>query len=195
MDVTGTLKNEVFRPVTTTVVPGAIALTPYVFLILAAVPGARAFRKDNPEAVAILVGAAVLAAGLIIEDIGSHIERHFWDGELKRKHPDVDDQWFQYLRLKVQDELVGQRFLRTILLRLKFELSMAPALVVFFVGLTWFNFLFHVLGWREMTTAGIITGGLVFYLVRESHRSAEALWETRREIIAALSPRCGACPE
>lgn len=195
MDLTGTLKNEIFRPLTTTVVPGVVAVTPYVFLVLATVPGAHGFRTENPEASAVLIGTAVLAAGLIIEDVGSVIEFRFCEAllkrNLKRKDPlvDLDAQWNRYLRLRVQDELVGQRFLRTLLLRLKFELSMAPALVASLVGLWWIQVLLAPLGWRETTVVSILGVSLIAYLLYEAYRSVETLRETREEIIAAIEEK------
>jgi hypothetical protein len=201
VDLTGTLKNEIFRPLTTTVVPGVVAVTPYVFLLLATVPGAHGFRTENPEATAVLIGTAVLAAGLIIEDVGSFIEFRFCEALLKRKLKkkappvDLDAQWNRYLRLKVQDELVGQRFLRTLLVRLKFELSMAPALAISLIGLWRIQALFSPLGCREATAVSILGLFLIGYLLYEAYRSVETLWETREEIIAALEEKRGQLPE
>src|ERR1700733_7814336 len=78
----------------------------------------------------LLLALACIAAGLLVEDIGSRIESRFLDKRLGTQpgFSTHSDEWNQYLRLVFKAEPVGQRYLRAILLRFKFELGTAIAL-------------------------------------------------------------------
>lgn len=136
MDLTAPLKTEVIRPLVTLVVPGAIAIGPFVLLLGDYVQSVAKFWTEHPSASSALIILAVLAAGFIIEDIGTLVETG-WDARLRKSDPQNDEIWRKYLQLELKDELIGQRYLRTRVTVLKFELAMASALVVFWVGLFW----------------------------------------------------------
>lgn len=117
----------------------------------------------------------------------AYIERDFWDSKLAKDNEDHSDHWEQYLKLRLNDEIVGQRYLRTLLTRMKFELAMVPAFFFFWCGLLWLNRLYEL--WRPSRFA-LLTGVLLIltiYLLLESYRSASVMSQTRTLIIEAVA--------
>jgi hypothetical protein len=98
--------------------------------------------------------------------------------------------WDAYLKLELDDEIVGQRYLRIKLTWLKFELAMAPALVSLGVGLVWLHNLYDV--WHGGYGAYVACAFLVVLvagLLLESYSSATGLAKTRKRIVEAVSAR------
>ncbi len=185
MDLVSGLKNELFKPLVTLAVPGSVALGPYIMVVCARVPQALAFWKEHDGAFSAAVVVAVLAAGLLLEDVGARIETSQWDPRLRKQLAASSDEWHAYLRLRTGEEVVGQRYLRTIVTRMKFELAMSVALVLHALGLCWLNALHPTLTLCEMAGVAIAAIGLGAYLLWESYTSAYALVELRRDVIAA----------
>ena len=184
MDFSSVLKNEIFRPLATVFVPGATAIGPWVLIFGHYSKKVRWFWDLYPTAVNVMIFVAVLAAGLILEDLGSRIEIT-WDKCLIAKNPGRKGQWKQYLQLNIQDELVAQRFLRTIYIRFKFELSMSLALVSFTIGVIWLNSIQGVISTSSMAWIATILLGLAGYLLFESYASSDHLAELHEYIIEA----------
>ena len=134
----------------------------------------------NHTETSLLLALTSIASGLLVEDIGSRIESRSFDKHLsgKPKFSRHHEEWGRYLRLTFSIEPVGQRYLRTILLRFKFEVGTAIALLLsspglFFMGLTlWWSLL-----WFSLCVA--IALGLLF----EARCSHQLLSEVRHEIL------------
>ncbi len=186
MDMTAPFKTEVLRPIITLVAPGIIACGPFALILGHYVPAVKEFWTVHPNAFAVLLGLVVLAVGFVIEDIGSFVESHVWDSILAKRNPAHLKDWKRYLKLQLNDELVGQRYLRTKLVQLKFELAMSPALLVFWIGLMWLNGIHQF--WACVAT--ILVSLTVFvgvaYLLYESWKTAGVLSETRAFIPEAV---------
>jgi hypothetical protein len=121
----------------------------------------------------------IVTCGLITEDVGSRIES-LLDRRLA-KIPGFErhrEDWFDYLRLAFKVEPVGHRYLRTLVLRLKFELGMAVASLPCAVGAFWLN---CSVPWRTGIFALAVGAGLYFFA--EAKSSNRALSELRREIL------------
>src|SRR5207245_3973826 len=105
----------------------------------------------------------VIAIGLILENLGGRIEA-VWDKFINRNNNGHKDKLEAYLRLKVESEFVGQRYLRTVLVRMKFELAMLPALVSFAFGLIWLQSLYTL--WTSLRFKMLLAtiAGLFAYL-------------------------------
>ena len=186
MDFISAFKSELFRPLATLVVPGGVAIGPYVLVAAYYFPGVVSFWNEHPSAFVAIIVICILAAGLIVEDLGAFIERDFWDSKLARENEDHTDHWEQYLKLRLNDEIVGQRYLRTVLTRMKFELAMVPAFFFFWSGLLWLNRLYDL--WRASRFV-LLSGVLVIvtvYLLLESYRSASVMSATRTLIVQAV---------
>lgn len=172
--------SEVFRPLATIVIPGAIAISSWFVVLLRKFPSFRTLVESNHTETTLLLVLASIACGLLVEDIGSRIESRRFDKKLvtKASFSQHREDWNRYLRLSFTIEPVGQRYLRTILLRFKFEVGTAVALVVsgpglFRTGLPLLPSLF----WFCVCLG--LAGGLLF----EASCSHKVLSEVRHEIL------------
>lgn len=70
-----------------------------------------------------------------------------WDARRERDHPGQREaRWLPYLKLRIPEDRVGQRYLRTLVVRMKFELSLFWVLLAFLPGQQGF--------WSTGATAG-----------------------------------------
>lgn len=187
MDFISAFKSELFRPLATLVVPGSVAIGPYVLVAAYYFPGVISFWQDHPSAFVAILVICIVAAGLIVEDLGAFLERDFWDSKLAKENEDHSDHWEAYLKLRLNDEIVGQRYLRTILTRMKFELAMVPGFFFFWCGLLWLNRLYDL--WR-LSRFALLSGVILLltvYLLLESYRSASVMSATRTLIVQAVA--------
>jgi hypothetical protein len=191
MDFIAALKNEVFRPLVTLVIPGAIAIGPFILVAAYYFPQVNAFWNEHPSAFVAILIVSILTVGLILENLGSFIEWNIFDEILDRKDPEHKANWERYLQLWLNDEIIGQRYLRQNLTRLKFELSMVPGLFFFFCGLLWANRLYHL--WRNsrFIWLSLVIIVVTVLMLFEAYRSAKTLARTRSLIIEASVDRPG----
>ncbi|MDE2105217.1 MAG: hypothetical protein KGL39_48780, partial [Patescibacteria group bacterium] len=77
----------------------------------------------------------------------------------------------------------GQRYLRTIVTRLYFELSMVPALALFLVGFLCLNLFDPFIRCSGAVLISIVIAGLAVYLFYEAKRSVFVLSSLREAII------------
>lgn len=186
MDVTSAFKSEVFRPLTTVVIPGAVAVAPFVILVGYYVPVTFEFWDDHPAAVVSIITVAAIAAGLILDNIGTHIESQLFDEWLEKCRTGHKANWRTYLGLELKDELVGQRYLRGRVERLKFELSMGPALIIFAIGLTWLQIIYGIWRWPGFAVLFALLTASGLAMLYEAYKTACVLSDTRAVIIEAM---------
>jgi len=155
MDPSSFLKNELFRPLASIVLPGTIALAPFAIALANAMPEVRDFYDAEPSwFLAALIGAGVVM-GMFLENIGSSIERGI-DRCMELEYlPGHDEVWSKYLNCGTVDNN-GRRFLSSTVTRLKFLNSFMPALFLLCAGL-------GVLQWQthRWSTSTLIVGALV----------------------------------
>lgn len=182
MDPTAAFRNEVFRPLVTLVVPGATALAPYVILLRVRQFEVRQFWNDHTTSAFLVTALAAITVGLILEGVGARIETA-WDARLDKQVKGHTDTWYKYLRLTLVSEPIGQRYLRTITLALKFELAMAAALPLMYVGLLWLDRSIDLFGWKGAFIIGMLVAVLTAYLLYESWSSSKVLSRVRQELV------------
>jgi hypothetical protein len=172
--------SEVFRPLATIVIPGAMAISTWFVVLLQRFPTVRNLAEANHTETALLLALASIATGLLVEDIGSRIESRWFDKKLVKQpgFSQHDDEWDQYLRLTFNIEPVGQRYLRTILLRFKFEVGTAVALLFSCPGLFWTS-----LGYPWAAFWFAMCVALASFLLFEASSSHRVLSEVRHEIL------------
>lgn len=187
MNLTAALKNEIFRPMTTLVVPGAIATGPYLLICNCEFQAVREFSTTYQVGYSIVVFVAILAAGLILEDIGGLIELGI-DKILDNFQEGRNERWESYLKLQPPDQLIAQRYLRANVTRYYFELSAIPAFISFGVGLTWLNSIMEKPIWipDKLRWVHCAIFLLLAYLLFEAFRSAWALDKQRKRVIESL---------
>jgi hypothetical protein len=129
-ELTAAFQSEVFRPVATLVVPGFVSISTFSFAVWQWFPGAQRLADQHPSLATTTAILIVLTCGLVTEDVGARIEE-FFDKRLSKKegYEQHFEEWFRYLRIAFEREPVGHRYLRTLVLRLKFELGMTVALL------------------------------------------------------------------
>ena len=92
-------------------------------------------RENHYEHVAIVAFCcAVVTAGMLLEDWGSWCEWLMDKWTNRKPKSEHERNWYRYLRLTFDHEPVGHRYLRTLVLRMKFELDCGGAFLVAAVG-------------------------------------------------------------
>jgi hypothetical protein len=178
-ELTATFHSEVFRPIVTLVVPGFYATASISISLLERFGSLRMLMDKYPGASTVIFLLVILAVGLTTEELGSRIEDHF-DNALKKcaGYESHRKEWFDYLRLAFNKEPIGHRYLRSLVLRLKFELGMTVATIPFAFGAPWLPIPWV---WRSIVIAGSL--GLGIYLNLEARSSNKTLSELRREML------------
>ena len=175
---------ESLQPLIMLITPGATAVIPYVLMVVTGNDKIASFLDKHEFMFGTLVVLLAVAAGLILEDFGSLIESRIWD-KLQEDTTKNEAVWWKYLRTAFEVEPMGQRYLRTILLRMKFELSFSLSLIPLFIGLVILNGRFSLLSGRSMKLVGLIVIVLAAYLLWESYQSASLL----KRLHAALTDK------
>jgi hypothetical protein len=173
--------SEIFRPLVTIVIPGAMAISVWFVVLLQKFTLLRALVEANHPETTLLLTLASIAAGLLVEDIGSRIESSYFDKRLGAKPAFSNhvEEWNQYLRLAFKTEPVGQGYLRTILLRFKFELGIAIALLSSGLGLL----LTTLALWKALTWLAVLTALTAYLILVEARSSHKLLSKIRHEIL------------
>lgn len=178
MDFASAVKSDVLTPLLTYVIPGAFAVAPYVLITHHYLNQVAEFSEAHPTAYSAILILIVIAIGAVLEELGTRLELA-WD---KRMQLQLTN-WEDYLKLKLKDEIIAQRYLRVKLIRMKFELSMVVALLFFLSGFTWLNFIASVWEWPSFTWMAGVTVVVIIYLAWESYESAKLLHTTRNLVI------------
>jgi hypothetical protein len=181
-DFFGAFNSEFFKPLATLLLPGLMAFLPWA-VVICKVSWIHGFAASNHAEV---IGALVLVCtfvGLVLEDIGSRLENCLYRRTCKMEESgcfSLEKDWFPYLRVVYDKEPIGQRYLRTLVLRLKFELGCVSAIPFALLGLWWTPLtLCERLAW----TFGLAALGA--YMLLEASSSTRALARLRLELLAA----------
>ena len=73
MDITSPFKSEIFRPLVTLVIPGAVALAPYILVVAYYFPEVVIFWNEHPSAFVAILVVSVVTTGLILENLGRRL--------------------------------------------------------------------------------------------------------------------------
>ena len=126
MDPTSAVRTETLPVIATVIAPGAVFSSPYAWVVLSRSPALVDFLSDH-EAIAVATTLILwVTAGFLLESVGSYLEVYGID----RRRPDHEvmlDTWWKYLRIAWSHEPIGQRYLRRLLVSLKFELNTCVA--------------------------------------------------------------------
>jgi hypothetical protein len=132
--------SEVFRPLVTLLIPGAIGIATWFVGVLWRFPSLRLLVFQNHAETGLVLLLAMIFAGLVFEDAGAHFESRL-DTWRDNQNGDQLKNWFAYLRTCFRADPIGRRYLRTLVLRLKFELGIACAMLSAAAGLLWLAWL------------------------------------------------------
>lgn len=133
--------NDVFRPLATLLIPGAIGVSTWIVALVLRFPALSGLMaKNHGESVLVLLLATVFA-GMVFEDLGAR-----WEVQLDRWADERTDgehsrNWNRYLQMAFIADPVGRRYARAMVLRLKFELGAGIGMIFGAWGLIWLAFL------------------------------------------------------
>lgn len=186
--------SEVFRPLVTLLIPGAIAISAWFVGLLWRFGALRTLVSNNHTEASLVLVLAMTFAGLVVEDFGAHVETLF-DSIRDKEDGKQFDNWFAYLRTAFQADPIGRRYLRTLVLRLKFELGVAFASLSASIGVLW---LWHIgLGGTAVAVAELLCALFMAYGFYEGWSTHNALAINRANLleeirIVAPTPHPGA---
>jgi hypothetical protein len=183
MNLSSTFNAEVFRPIATIAVPGSFAILPYVLIATHKYEGLILFWDKHEATFIVIITLIVIAVGLVLENLGSEIEARIWDPLCKKSNSCHDTNWYKYLRKAFAVEPIGQRYLRTIILRMKFELGFSVSLIPFWIGMIWLNCIKLNLSKNTMIWASVGVAILFIYMLFASYCSSKLLGKLRAELI------------
>jgi hypothetical protein len=178
-NLTAVFQSEIFRPVVSLVVPGFYGISTLTIAVWQQHLSFQALVRRTPGLATAIALLIALTWGLVAEDLGARIEQHL-DERLKTEpgYENHGAEWFEYLRVAFDKEPVGHHYLRTLVLRLKFELGMFVSSVPFF---TFAFFLRVSCAWRIGLT--FMSAILAIYFLYEAKCSNKALSDLRREML------------
>ncbi|HUQ47254.1 MAG TPA: hypothetical protein VM053_03300 [Gemmatimonadaceae bacterium] len=141
------------------------------------------FQQQQPLVYFVLVALSSIAAGFVLEDLGARIEAQIWDPLLERDSRCQHDDWHAFLRYAPDKEAVGHRYLRTLTLRFKFELSFGLALFFSWFGMIWLDSLKLLWAHDSVILFSAICLSTASYLLWESEETARALANIRHLLL------------
>lgn len=168
------------------IIPGLVIVLPYLLSSNAIFIKFRSYFYEGTLTVAIS-GLIItsLVIGLIIDIIGTYVEVYIFDRQLKKSEDvEFDENWKKYLAISYKNEPVGQRYLRNVLMGMKFELSFGISLIITTIGS------YILMGDFELTNSvcvkSVIVGLLILIgilLIREAYSSATSLARIRKNLV------------
>ncbi|MBL0740538.1 hypothetical protein [Chryseolinea lacunae] len=191
MEKLTTLNLTFDRIIIQLVTPGLIAAYPYILLFFHEREDSKEFFLSNKDGIFIAFLIVIgLIVGLLLENIGSRIELHYYDRKQKEKDSGFVDTWQKFLQLPIkgdgENEPVGHGYIRNILFRMKFELSVGVALLFMVVGLGIYNADNTIFKscYLNLLLVYVLPIALSLYLILfEGYASAKILGETRKLLV------------
>lgn len=136
MDKLTSLNLTLDRVIIQLVIPGLVAFLPWFIFFINHHVSLNNYLSQNAPITITTVTVVSLIVGLFLENFGGRIEILWFDRMNLKSDPEYKIIWDKYLVLDYQNsEPVGQRYLRNILLRMKFELSLGIAILFMIIGL------------------------------------------------------------
>jgi hypothetical protein len=176
--------SEVFRPIATLLIPGAIGISTWFIALVWHFTDLKGLVSQNHTETSLVLLLAMMFAGLVLEDFGARWESLLDDRADKRTDKLHTREWFDYLRTAFRAEPIGRRYARTLVLRLKFELGIAFAMVSAFVGVIWLAAL--GLSCRTVIVAELLCVGFIVWGFWEASQTHGLLARTRSELLKGI---------
>jgi hypothetical protein len=170
------------------IVPGLLASFPYLMLFFEQKPDILEFFLGDAKTLFVtFVALLSILPGMILENFGSIIEAHYYDRRHKKKDNEYMKTWKKFLQIAYDKEPVGHRYLRNILFRMKFELSVGCGLIFMTIGLGIYDY-DHVIfknSYLNLIIVYILPTVVSIYLIFiEGWKGSKVLHETRKLLVA-----------
>jgi hypothetical protein len=176
--------NDVFRPLATLFIPGAIGVSTWFIALLWHYPALNALVGRNHADSGIVVLLAAIFAGMVLEDFGARWEVRLDRWADARTGNEHTKNWWIYLQTAFKSDPIGRRYARTLVLRLKFELGTAFAMISTGLGLIWLAVLgltFSAVVWLELICLALTVWGLA-----EAKETHKVLSKTRAALLQGI---------
>lgn len=181
------IKFDIDRIILQLLIPGIFAVLPYFLIFINAYDEAKCYFKASEGICTTVLFILSISVGLVLEDIGSLIEFNIWDKINIKKYPKHNEEWERYLKLDlpVNTDLIAQRYLRTVLIRMKFELSFGVALILMMIGLIILNYQIQFISSKITFIIVCIAIPFIisYYILWKSWNSSKLLIKTRKKIL------------
>jgi hypothetical protein len=181
-DLFAAFGSAVFFPLVSLVLPGLTAIAPW-FVLLMQSPSVQGLVSHNHTETSFVLMLISVFVGIIIDDLGMRLESLWLDRKRDARTKGLHfAEWWEYLSKPFEIEPSGRRHLRTMVLRLKFELGVPVALLLGAPGI-WLNVSARY-GAAFLIT--FLTLGVGVYLLIEAASTHEELGTLRHELLQHL---------
>ena len=179
------------RSLLTILIPGAIAISPWMLYLLMEFDWIRRVYESQPFPFHVVVFALVVILGSLIEGAGTHIE-NLWDTRAGKSVPNfeeetwIDRDWYDYLAISHGGaEPVAYRYLSRKVTALYFELGLMIATPVGFLGLAYLLIRVDAQWYFTLTTVlcSLLAPAVFWKSAVDTH---EVLCKTRRHVLARM---------
>lgn len=123
MNFLSAFQSEVFRPLVTLLIPGALASSSWTVVLIWKFSALQGLISRNHTETAWILFLIITATGIIIEDWGARVETALDRRANKRTGGKHGEDWYAYLRTAFIADPVGRGYIRSLVMRLKFELG------------------------------------------------------------------------
>jgi hypothetical protein len=130
-------QSEVFRPLVTLLIPGALAISTWCIALCWQFPKLHEAMAAHSSESYLILFFVIVATGISVEDLGAKIEIRFDESANKASDGDFDKEWYTYLRTAFVADPIGRGYARTLVLRLKFQLGIMLASCISGLGIVW----------------------------------------------------------
>src|SRR5208337_4781722 len=156
--------SDVFRPLATLLLPGAIGITTWTIAILWKFPAIKSLVSGNHTEAGFVFFLAMVFAGMVFEDFGAR--------------------WDAYLQIAFKSDPIGRRYARALVLRLKFELGVVFGMISAGLGLIWLG----VLGLRcaVLICCGSLCLSFAVWGLIEASDTHKVLSKTRAALLGTI---------
>jgi hypothetical protein len=176
--------SDVFRPLATLLLPGAVGLTTWVIAVMWRFPVLKNLAAENHTETGFILFFAMVFAGMVFEDFGARWEvllDYRADGRTDGQHT---KNWNAYLQIAFKSDPIGRRYARALVLRLKFELGVVFGMISAGLGLIWLG----VLGLRcsVLISCGLLCLSFAVWGLIEASDTHKVLSKTRAALLGTI---------
>lgn len=187
MEKLSSLNLDFDRVLIQLIIPGFIAVFPWIIIFLNHHDHERFIAYDNITIMISLIAIISLIIGTSLENIGSRIEIGLYDRWNLKADTEYNNIWDKFLSLNYDGHNpVGHSYLRNILLRMKFELSFAIAMIPMSIGLIVLDSQVIIISscWLKALLFYIIPlSSFLFLILKEAYSSSKVLAKTRKILV------------
>ncbi len=176
--------NDVFRPLATLLIPGAIGVSTWFIALIWHFPKFNDLATRNHGDAGLVLLLSAIFSGMIFEDLGARWEVQLDNWADARTQNEHTKNWWRYLQTSFKSEPIGRRYARTMVLRLKFELGTAFAMISAAFGLVWLA----VLGLSVSATLWLelLCLSCIVWLLNEAKDTHKVLSKTRAALLECV---------